>query len=162
MKTALVALLLALTALTCRAEAISAPLYAASFADPDGKAVALERYRGKPLIVNFWARWCAPCRAEIPELLRFRKELAGKAEILGIGIEDQGGAVRDFARANGIDYPLFLAGDDGIRLMQTLGNDRGGLPFTLFIDRHGRIVERKLGLLKRADLEAVQARLLAP
>lgn len=138
----------------------SAPLFATTLHDLDDKPAALERYRGRPLIVNFWARWCAPCRVEIPELIRFRQANKGKVEVLGIGIEDQADPVREFAKAYDIDYPLFIAKQQGIPLMQAMANSKGGLPYTLFIDRRGQIVERKLGLIRKADLEAVSDRLL--
>ena len=138
----------------------SAPLFAATLHDLDDKPVALERYRGKPLVVNFWARWCAPCRAEIPELLQFRRSHKGKVEILGIGIEDNAEPAREFAKAYDMDYPVVVAKKQGIPLLQALGNSRGGLPYTLFVDRHGQVVERKMGLLRKADLDAVTDRLL--
>lgn len=135
--------------------------YSARLLDPDGRQVAMSAFRGKPLVVNFWARWCPPCRAEIPELNAFRAAHGGRIEVLGIGIEHDTAAVKAFARDFPIAYPVFLTGEDGTELMRALGNVRGGLPYTLFIDRHGRVVGQKLGLLRKHDLEAVTPALLA-
>ena len=132
----------------------SAPLFAATLNDLDDKPVALDRYRGKPLIVNFWARWCGPCRVEIPELIAIRKAHKGKLEVLGIGIEDKADAAKEFAKAYEMDYPVFVAREKGIPLMQALGNTKGGLPFTIVIDRNGQVVQKKMGIMKKADLEA--------
>ena len=129
-------------------------LFEATLNDLDDKPVALERYRGKPLIVNFWARWCGPCRVEIPELIAIRQAHKGKLEVLGIGIEDKADAAKEFARAYEMDYPVFVARDKGIPLMQALGNTKGGLPFTIVIDRNGQVVQKKMGIMKKADLEA--------
>ena len=138
----------------------SAPLFAATLNDLNDKPVKLERFRGKPLVVNFWARWCGPCKAEIPELIKFRQKHKGKIEVLGIGIEDQAEPVREFAKAYEMDYPVFVAKQQGIPLMIALGNTKGGLPYTLYIDSQGRVFERKLGLIKKGDLDAVAERLL--
>jgi thiol-disulfide isomerase/thioredoxin len=138
----------------------SAPLFAATLNDQDDNPVALERYRGKPLVINFWARWCGPCRAEIPELIKFRAANKGKVEILGIGIEDKAEPAKDFAKAYEMDYPVFIAKEKGIPLMQALGNTKGGLPYTLFIDRNGQVVQKKMGLIRKADLDAAQDALL--
>lgn len=132
----------------------SAPLFAATLNDLNDKPVALERYKGKPLIVNFWARWCGPCRVEIPELIAIRKAHKGRLEVLGIGIEDNADAAREFAKAYEMDYPVFVARDKGIPLMQALGNSKGGLPFTIVVDRSGQVVQKKMGIMKKADLEA--------
>ena len=132
----------------------SAPLFAATLNDLDDKPVALERYKGKPLIVNFWARWCGPCRVEIPELIAIRKAHKGKLEVLGIGIEDKADAAKEFARAYEMNYPVFVAREKGIPLMQALGNTKGGLPFTIVIDRDGQVVQKKMGIMKKTDLEA--------
>ena len=132
----------------------SAPLFAATLNDLDDKPVALERYRGKPLIVNFWARWCGPCRVEIPELIAIRKAHKGKLEVLGIGIEDKAEPAKEFAKAYEMDYPVFVAKEKGIPLMQALANTKVALPFTLVIDRNGQVVQKKLGVMKKADLEA--------
>lgn len=138
----------------------AAPLFAATLHDLDDRPVALDRYKGKPLIVNFWARWCGPCRQEIPELARFRKVHKGKIEVIGIGIEDRAEPVREFAKAYDMDYPVFVAKEKGIPLMQALGNDKAALPYTMIIDRHGQVVSRKLGVVKRAELEAAAETLL--
>lgn len=140
----------------------SAPLFAATLADLDDKPAALAKYKGKPLVVNFWARWCGPCRAEIPELIKFRAEQQGKIEVLGIGIEDKAEPAKEFAKAYEMDYPVFVAKAQGIPLMKDLGNSRGGLPYTLFIDRHGQVVQKKMGLIKKADLDAAARLLLKP
>ena len=132
----------------------SSPLFAATLNDLDDKPVALERYRGKPLIVNFWARWCGPCRVEIPELIAIRRANKGKLEVLGIGIEDKADAAKEFAKAYEMDYPVFVAREKGIPLMQALGNTKGGLPFTIVIDRNGQVVQKKMGIMKKADLDA--------
>lgn len=158
MKTRLAALILAFSATLASAQDMpsSAPLFAATLNDLDDKPVALERYKGKPLIVNFWARWCGPCRAEIPELIKFRNAHKGKVEVLGIGIEDKAEPAKEFAKAYDMDYPVFVAKEQGIPLMQALGNTKAGLPYTLFIDRHGNVIQRKMGVVRKPDFDSVQ------
>jgi peroxiredoxin len=137
------------------------PLFAISLPDRSGKPVALADYRGKPLIVNFWARWCLPCREEIPELRAIAQANRDKGlTVLGIGLEDNAPNVQDFIRAYEMDYPLLFAQSQGIELMKTLGNNKAGLPFTVFIDRKGMIVGHKLGRISRSQLDAAAAALL--
>lgn len=158
----LLALALAFSATSASAQEMpsSGPLFAATLNDLDDKPVALERYKGKPLIVNFWARWCGPCRAEIPELIKFRNAHKGKIEVLGIGIEDKAEPAKEFAKAYDMDYPVFVAKEQGIPLMQALGNTKAGLPYTLFIDRHGNVIQRKMGVVRKLDFDSVQDTLL--
>lgn len=146
------------------AAADPAPLFAATLSDLDGKPVALERYRGKPLIVNFWARWCGPCRTEIPELARLHARYQARGlVVLGIGVEENADSARDFAKAYDMNYPAVI-GDNRktLWLMQVLGNKRGGLPFTAVIDRHGVLLSHKLGIMNAAELEAAAEQLLRP
>ena len=131
------------------------PLFAATLTDVADKPAAMSVYKGKPLIVNFWARWCGPCREEIPELIKARAKYKGRGlEVIGIAIEDNAEPVREFAKAYDMDYPVVLAKSKGLWLMQTLGNGRAGLPYTVAIDRKGNIVSKKLGGMKKADIEA--------
>ena len=133
-------------------------LFAATLNDLNDRPAALAAWKGKPMIVNFWARWCGPCRTEIPELVKLRAARKSQGlEVMGIAIEEQAESVRDFAKAYDMDYPVLVAEDKGIPLMQALGNSKTALPFTIAIDRNGRIVAHKLGPLKGADLEAAAA-----
>jgi thiol-disulfide isomerase/thioredoxin len=133
----------------------SEALFAAKLSSSDDKPVALEAYRGKPLIVNFWARWCAPCRVEIPELIKTQDKYAKRGlVVIGIGLEDKPESVRDFMKAYEMSYTVLLAKTGGIDLMQALGNTRAGLPFTVAIGPKGNIVASKLGAMNRAELDA--------
>lgn len=139
----------------------SAALFAAELWDTQDKPVKLEKFRGKLLIVNFWARWCGPCRAEIPELIKIRAKYKAKGlEVLGIGIEDKADLAREFAATYAMDFPVLIAKEKGIPLMQSLGNKRGGLPYTLVIDRQGNVLSSKMGMMKKADLEAAASSLI--
>lgn len=150
---------------TARAEIASgmpdaAPLFAATLSDARDRPFALESLRGKPLVINFWARWCGPCRVEIPEFARVQRHLKEKGLIVvGIGLEDKADTVREFAKAYDMDYTVLLAKDQGLPLLLALGNAKGGLPYTLVIDRSGKVVAKKLGLMSRAELEAALAAL---
>jgi len=152
----LTTILLLLSASVCGAqEARIDPLWAATLNGLDDKPVAMQQFRGRPLAVNFWARWCTPCREEIPDFVRARAKFKGKGmEVIGIAIEDKAAPVADFAKAYEMSYPVILAGDKGIALMQAMGNKRAGLPFTVVVDRQGKVVASKLGPMKAPEIEA--------
>lgn len=137
------------------ARADSSALFAATLTGLNDQPVALDQWRGQPLIVNFWARWCGPCRAEIPELAKLRQAYRARGlEVIGIGIEDKIEPVRDFAKAYDMNYPILLAKDKGFDLMRALGNTKMGLPFTVAIDRTGELVVVKMGSIKGDELVA--------
>ncbi len=131
------------------------PLFAATLTDLHQQPYALQNLRGKPLIVNFWARWCGPCRVEIPELVALHRQAAGTdLTVVGIGIESQVETVREFARTYHMEYTVLLGSEQGLPLLRALGNPAAALPYTLVIDRQGRVVARKLGAMKRSELDA--------
>jgi thiol-disulfide isomerase/thioredoxin len=136
----------------------AAALWTSTAFDLADRPVAMAGYRGRPLVINFWARWCPPCRDEIPDFVRAREHFNGQdVELLGIAIEDQAEPVREFAAAHRINYSVLLAKDQGLPLMAALGNDQGALPFTVVIDREGNIVGRKLGRMSLTEIEAAFA-----
>jgi len=133
-------------------------LFALTLTSVEGRPVALAAFAGKPLLVNFWARWCLPCRQEIPDLAALQRRYAGsELTVIGIAVEDpeQRAAVRDFATAYEMDYLALIGGvDSAVELMRLLGNRKSGLPFSVIIDRAGRIQSRKLGAMTLSEMEA--------
>lgn len=143
------------------AAAESAPLFAAQLMNLEGQFTTLATLRGKPLVVNFWARWCGPCKEEIPDLVRANAKYKARGlTVVGIGLDDQIGSVRDFVKAYDIDYKILLARDEGIPLLRAVGNDAAALPYTLVIDRHGKVVASKLGIMSEADMDVAFERAL--
>ena len=125
-----------------------------SLADPAGIKHALSEWKGRPLLINFWATWCAPCRREIPLLKALRKERAADGvEIVGIAVDFRD-AVQQYARQMGIDYPLLVGEQDGLDAIAAFGMDTV-FPFTVFADARGRIVTLKVG-----ELHADEARFI--
>lgn len=119
--------------------------WARRFAQPEGGELALSQLRGRPLVINFWATWCAPCVKEMPELDRFQRAYAPRGwQVLGLAI-DRREPVQEFLRRTPVGFAVGLAALDGTDLARQLGNASGALPFTVVLDGRGRIVERKLG-----------------
>ena len=132
-------------------------LLSASFNDLSGRPRRLSEWQGRVVLFNFWATWCAPCREEMPILDVAARKHGFSA--VGIGI-DSVAKIREFAANYGIRYEMLVAGVDAIQLMKALGNSSGGLPFSLLLDRQGRVVHRKLGPLAEAELGGIVAPLL--
>jgi thiol-disulfide isomerase/thioredoxin len=134
------------------AERLPPNFWAQHFAMPGGGTLELATLRGRPLLINFWATWCAPCVREMPELDRFAKEFASNGwQVLGIAI-DQENPVREFLNRRPVGYPIALAGFEGIQLARALGNESGALPFTLAFDGDGRVLHRRLGETRLEEL----------
>lgn len=127
-------------------------LFQQHLVDPDGQEHTLAQWRGKALVVNFWATWCAPCVEEMPELAQLDSELAPKnIHILGIGI-DNASNIKQFAAKYHINYPLYVGGVSSTEVSRKLGNPTGGLPFTVLIDARGKVRKTYLGRLNMAQL----------
>ncbi len=134
-------------------------LFSRQFPDPDGTEVRLDTWLGRPVVFNFWATWCPPCIKEMPDLEALSTKHKG-VQFVGLGV-DTAVNVRKFMPKVNVSYPLLVTGYGGIDLMKTLGNTTGGLPFTLVCDASGQIVERILGQVKPAELDAVLQRFTA-
>jgi thiol-disulfide isomerase/thioredoxin len=135
-------------------QALGDAFWAHKFERPEGGELAMESARGKPLLLNFWATWCAPCVEEMPMLDRFSREnAANRIQVIGLAI-DQPTAVRKFLQRTPVGYPIGLAGLDGTDLLRELGNTGGGLPFTLVLSADGSVGARKMGKLEQSDLDA--------
>jgi thiol-disulfide isomerase/thioredoxin len=139
--------------------ALAAEVWALRFPRPDGGELALATLRGRPLLINFWATWCPPCVRELPLLDRFVQNQPGDGwQVVGIAI-DGPTPVREFLRRTPLSFPVGLAGLDGTTLVRRLGNPGGGLPFSVALDRTGRLRERHLGELSEPILQQWSDRL---
>lgn len=127
-------------------------LWGQTFTTPEGAPLAMESFRGKPLLVNFWATWCPPCVEELPLLNRFYGERKAQGwQVVGLAI-DQPSAVRQFLARLPLQFPVGMAGMGGTELGRAMGNLQGGLPFTVLLGANGRVLQRKMGQLTADDL----------
>ena len=137
--------------------AVSA-LWQLRFPDEQGREHALSQWRGQVVVLNFWASWCAPCREEIPDFVALRSEFASKGvEFVGIAI-DSPAQVSQFLQTLPVSYPILVGEGAAHNLARQLGNPSGALPYTIVLDRDGKVVLTRLGRLPRATLEAVLRR----
>jgi thiol-disulfide isomerase/thioredoxin len=141
-----------------QAHTASTNLYAQTLNDLSGKPQSLAQWKGKPLLVNFWATWCGPCVQEMPELSALANEEAAneaskRFNVIGLGI-DSPSAMSEFAAKHNIKYPLYVGGMGGTELSRAFGNTNGGLPFTVLIGADGQVRKTYLGKLKFDELKA--------
>jgi thiol-disulfide isomerase/thioredoxin len=129
-------------------------LLALSLPDTSGQQQSLAQWRGKVLVVNFWATWCEPCRKEMPEFVRAQRDLGPKGlQFVGIAV-DQRDKVEQFAKELDLNYPALIAGYDAVDLSKSLGNELSALPFTIVLDRKGNVATTQLGPFKPDKLRA--------
>jgi peroxiredoxin len=117
----------------------------------DGKTVHLADYRGKGVLLNFWATWCQPCKIEMPWFEELQKEYGSQGlQVVGIAMDDASKEdIAKFAKEMGVNYPILLG-------KEAVGDAYGGvqfLPSTFFIDRDGKVVDRIFGLRSRSEIE---------
>lgn len=123
------------------------------FDDLQNNALEMAAWRGRPLLLNFWATWCPPCVQELPMIEAFwRQHERNGIQVLALAI-DQPSAVRAFVLKQGLSMPVGLAGLEGTALAKSLGNVNGGLPFSVFFRADGSIYRQKLGQLVPMDLD---------
>ena len=125
-----------------------------TLADLDGRPVKLAAWHGRPLIVDFWATWCPPCRKEIPELNTIYKKYRSKGlVVLGVSVDKVQGdgvkSVRPFAQEFKISYPILMADDEVVDAL-----DLDNIPTTLFFNRKGKLIARLEGRGKSGELAA--------
>lgn len=118
----------------------------------DGKTVKLSDFRGKAVLLNFWATWCEPCKIEMPWFVDLQKKYGPQGlQVLGVAMDDASPKeIAQFAQKLGVNYPIVIG-------KESVGDQYGGIPYlpsTFYIDREGRIVDRVFGLVGRSDIEA--------
>ena len=128
--------------------------WAAQWTLPTGGALPMSTFKGKPLLLNFWATWCPPCVEELPLINDFYlQNKAAGWQVLGLAV-DSPGAVNKFLEKMPLAFPVALAGLGGVELGRNLGNLSGSLPFSVALAADGRVLQRKMGRLKSVDLAA--------
>jgi thiol-disulfide isomerase/thioredoxin len=133
-------------------DGVEATFWASSFDSPEGRPLPMGQFRGKPLLVNFWATWCPPCVEELPLLNAFQREHAARQwQVLGLAV-DRVDAVRSFLVKLPLAFPVGMTGFSGTELSRNLGNPTGALPFTVVFGPSGAIIHRKIGQVKPDDL----------
>ena len=127
-------------------------LYASSFRDAGGEMRSLGQFQGRLLVLNFWATWCAPCRAEMPAFSQVSRNWASRrVQFVGLSSE-RPEVIAAFTREVPVSYPLW-SGDGVETLAERLGNRAGVLPYTAIIDPSGKVLETKVGPYTEAELE---------
>lgn len=136
-------------------------LWQLDFPDTQGRPQRLSQWRGKVLVLNFWASWCAPCREEMPDFDALRAQFQPRGiEFVGLAI-DHSANVTQFLQRQPVNYPILIGEGAAHNLARQLGNPSGALPYTIVLDRDGRIVLKHLGQLPRATLEAALRKISA-
>lgn len=131
--------------LAAQTERAADALWALRFERPEGDPLVMADFRGRPLVINFWATWCVPCVRELPALQRFAREHAAHGwKVIALAV-DQPVPVLEFIARFKLDLPVALAGVDGLEWQRAIGNTAGALPFSVVLDAQGRVRQRRLG-----------------
>lgn len=128
-------------------------LWGMSLELPEGGSLQMNKFRGKPLVINFWATWCPPCVEELPLLDAFYRQNSIKGwQMIGIAV-DNAKSVGQFLSRMPLKFPTPLAGIAGVDLSRSLGNTGGGLPFTVILNAAGEVRYRHAGQLSAVQIE---------
>ena len=117
----------------------------------DGKTVKLSDFRGKAVLLNFWATWCEPCKIEMPWFVELQNKYGPQGlQVVGVAMDDASTKdIAEFSHKMGVNYPV-LVGKDAV------GDEYGGIPYlpsTFYISRDGKVVDRVFGLVSRSEIE---------
>lgn len=141
---------------------LAVPDFRPQFQLPDlnGKTREISEWDGSVIVLNFWATWCPPCLEEIPEFVKLQSEWASKGvQFVGVAI-DEVAAVTEYVQQQPINYPLLMGGMEGVALSQRYGNRVGALPYTVVIDRQGRVVFHRAGAVAMDQMRLIVGPLL--
>ena len=136
------------------------PLFAAKFPNENGVIQDLNQYKGKIIVLNFWATWCPPCRDEMPEFSKLHQQYQHQNVVVLGAAADELAAVRHYLAASPVSYPIIVGDMDAMSLSSHLGNVQGALPFTVFINTDGIVAHVHLGRISYAQLEKELNRIL--
>ena len=122
-----------------------------SLASVDGQTLKLSDYRGKAVLLNFWATWCEPCKIEMPWFVQLQQQYGPQGlQVLGVAMDDTDPKdIKEFAEKMGVNYPIVVG-------KEAVGDQYGGIPYlpsTFYIDREGKVVDRVFGLVSRSEIE---------
>lgn len=146
----------AVPAVDPRAEAI----FAARLPDSLGVEQDLSHLRGKVVVVNFWATWCAPCVEEMPGFVRLQEKYREQGVVfVGVALDDPD-EVRPFMNRLRVDYPVLTAEAAGYELLKAAGDSKGVMPYTLLIDRSGAVTQTRSGIFREGELDQALAAML--
>ena len=134
---------------------VPTPLVDFSLADLSGEIIPIANWRGKILIINFWATWCPPCLKEIPDFIALQNEYADKnVQFIGIAI-DTPELVADYLAFIDINYPVLMAEVEGQQLAKQLGNVVNAVPFTLIVNANNEVIFRHPGELSKTKIRQI-------
>jgi thiol-disulfide isomerase/thioredoxin len=120
--------------------------------DLNGKLQNQDSWLGKVVVLNFWAVWCPPCRAEMPEFIELQEEYGERGlQFVGVAIDSKE-TVEEFAKMIGVNYPILIGDSNDILISKKLGNRFEGLPFTAIFDRQGKLTHMQIGQISRSRI----------
>ena len=127
-----------------------------AFPDLNGKLQPLAQWKGRVVLLNFWAPWCPPCRKEIPDLVKLQAKYANRGfTVVGIAIDTADNTQAFTDQQFDLNYPILVGGEKGIELAKRLGNTVGVLPYSVILDRRGEVLYTHRSEIDPAQVEQI-------